>query len=252
MNASTLRSARKMVLAAAVLLSCLALAAKSAHAYTCDFYTDQSTVTYNATTGSLNFSVTGLPETFDVDGVAPPDYWVVASPTDTADYGTFSVSIAVNTSNGTVNSGTLTIDGALADYNTLDAETPATMPGLGTTGTLLQANIVSITPEGAGNLDLTFNDPTGDVVPAYWGPGPWPQSSPLSEAFMQLHNCGSSATDWYATSFSSGEGNAYSDTYASGTPVVPEPGTASLMLACFGAGLAGCAFRRWRKSPISM
>jgi hypothetical protein len=222
----------------------------------CDFYTDQSTATYNATTGNLNFTVTGTPETFDVDGVSPYDstgYWVVASPTDTADYGTFSVNIHVNTANGTVNSGTLTIDGALADLNTLQAETPGTMPGLGTTGTLLQANIVSITPVDAGDLELIFDDPSGDVVPAYWGPGPWPTSTPLSQAEMLLHDCGSPATNWYDTSWNNSPegGNTYADTYAYGSPV-PEPCSAGLLLSMspFAAGFAAIAFRRWRKASV--
>jgi hypothetical protein len=200
-----------------------------------DFYTNDMTATYNAGYGPGvgELTVQGDPQTFDLDGVSPPDYEIIASanPVDQG-YGQYSIlNVLVNTSTGVPTSGTLTITGALADDN-LD---PVTLPNLGDTGTLLNANILSIASAGSGELRLNVNVVSGDVVPKYF---------PGSQAYVQLHSAGSPATNWYATSWSSAEQGAYSDTYS-----VPEPCTAGLLLslaACF----AGLAFRRSRKAPV--
>jgi len=187
---STLRPCRQLVLVAACSLICLTLWASSAQAdllgFQHDFFTDQSSVNYDAHSGSL--TVTGYPETFDLDGAPPPDYNIIASPSD-PDYGTYNIDVLVNPTTGVPISGTLTITGALAD----DAFNPVSLPGLGSSNTLLQANILSISSAGSGELRLTFGGLSGDVVPSYF---------PLQQAFVQLHSAGSPAGDWYSESFS--------------------------------------------------
>jgi hypothetical protein len=221
---------RQTVLTVAVLTFCSALCTNSAAGYTYDFYSHDTAVSYNASTG--HFTAVGYPETFDMDGLSPPDYNIIASasPLDQG-YGQYNIDVMVNTTTGVPTSGTLTIMGALAD----DAYNPVSLPGLGTTDTLLSANISGISSAGAGELWFNFNVAGGDVVPSYF---------PTPGAIVQLHSAGSPAGNWFSTSFNAG--GAYSDTYAT-----PEPCTASLLSACFAAGLAVLAFRRRWKSPDS-
>jgi hypothetical protein len=223
-----------MVLLTVVSMFCLAFWANSAQAdllgFTSDFYSDNSTVNYDAGTGSL--TVSGYPDTFDLNGAPPPDYNIIASP-NSSDFGTYNLNVLVNPATGALISGTLTITGALAD-NDLNS---VSLPGLGSSNTLLQANIASISSAGDGELHLTFNVTGGDVVPAYF---------PQSQGLIQLHCPGSYAGDWYAGSFISD--GAYSDTYAN---PVPEPGTVSLLSSFFAACLATFIFRRSHKSRLA-
>ena len=239
MNASTFRPCRQMAVGAAVLMFCLTLWSTPVRAsiqLPHDFYTDGGTVNYNAnfSPGVGQLTVTGYAETFSVNGIAPPsgiNYAVDASSTDQGDSGTYRINVQVNTTTGLPISGSLTITGVLADF---DSFVPESLSGLGNTGTLLSAtNVLSISPDSAGDLRLDFGALSGDVVSQYF-PGP--------QAYVQLESANAPATNWYASSFSSRTEGAYSDTYSY---AIPEPGgAATVLLSFFALYAAWWAVRR--------
>ena len=218
-----------------VLLDARRTPARASLQFPHDFYSDGATVNYNAnfSAGIGQLTATGYTETFSVDGIAPPsgtNYEVDASSTDQADPGAYSITVQVNNTTGLPISGSLTITGVLADF---DSFVPESLSGLGNTGTLLNATrSLSISPDSAGDLRLDFSALSGDVVSQYF-PGP--------QAYVQLEKANAPATNWYASSFSSRTEVAYSDTYSY---AIPEPcGAATVLLSFFAVYAACCAVR---------
>ena len=191
-----------------------------------DFYTDGGTVNYNAnfSPGVGQLTVTGYAETFSVNGIAPPsgiNYAVNASSTDQGDSGTYRINVQVNTTTGLPISGSLTITGVLADF---DSFVPESLSGLGNTGTLLERDErLEYFPGFGGRSPAGLWCVSGDVVSQYF-PGP--------QAYVQLESADAPATNWYASSFSSRTEGAYSDTYSY---AIPEPGGAATVLLSFFA-----------------
>jgi len=171
------RPCRLALLAVAVLTVCLAIGANSASAGSClNFFSDNTSVSYtiSGNTGTLtavgsteDFSVNGLPPSYDAYDPSTQWYNVFATPTDPdQNPGQFTCTSLSTRPPACPSRERSAITGALEDYWNF---TPVSLAGLGNSGTLLQSSAIpSISSAGAGELRVTFDSVSGDVVPNYF------------------------------------------------------------------------------------
>jgi hypothetical protein len=169
-------------------------------------------VVYTASTDT--FTAIGSSATFDVNGIAPPDYNISAggSPSEQ-----FAINMTVNPANGALSSGTITITGKI---NT--AKVDAAAPNVSaTSGTLLTGNLTNFGFPTAGGtvFEFIFTVTGGDLASFYGGNGAT-AGSIVNEQSGETGNIpftGSFTSNFQNTS------NSFSLNGVSDTFVVPEP-----------------------------
>lgn len=169
----------------------------------------------NYTAATATFTATGSSASFDLDGIAPPDY-------QGANFtpGAFNLSMTVNTATGAPTGGTVSIGGKVTALGA-------------TSGTLLTGNISAFGFQtGGGQLFEFLINVTGGDLASYWNATGHPGGIILSAVpgTGAVPFTGSFTSDFRSTSGAIGAG--VSDSF-----ITPEP--ASLAIAFISTGILG-------------